>query len=614
MPQEDFEVIFVDDGSPDDTWDRLKRVRATHGNVRIERIENSGWPSRPRNVALELARGEYVVFMDHDDELPPHALEAAYELGHRNGADAVNGKESLTRFPGWALGIYTENIDNAIGRIAPIPLMPLNPHKMYRRQFLLDHGIRFPEGRRHIWEDIFFNVEVYAHARVISVLSDTAFYHWVTTGENNSASYGADHAEHWGFLDRLLAFIDEQLADERHREARTALLLQQYQRRALSFFFSHVNAKSPDDVDLAAEHLRGYFERYITPEMEQQLPADDAARSYLLRAGKFALARELAAFDRGVVGTTTADSVSWADGRLQVSGTASWAARSEPAPRLRGVDGRVHRDFPSELRDALPVDLIDVSDALALADAQFGVRDEREMSVWLLPTERTMTQAVDEAGMVSVAFHQQLHLDIDDAIFGRALENPVWTFNSRNALLNHLNQRPVLYDGAPAIALVNGRPAIAYAGDDRRLRLDLAERERSVVEEAAGDLAAASTLDGSTVRIALPLSDVQVVGSTRIVGRVNATTLPGRLARAVDRMRIGRAVRRRLRRVVGTRSGAAALIGDGAGARLEFEFERPRPGTYGLEFVFTGRSARAPFVLVVHRAGVELRRPEPSPE
>lgn len=245
MPQEDFEVIFVDDGSPDDTWDRLKRIRATHGNVRIERIENSGWPSRPRNVALELARGEYVVFMDHDDELPPHALEAAYELGHRNGADAVNGKESLTRFPGWALGIYTENIDNAIGRIAPIPLMPLNPHKMYRRQFLLDHGIRFPEGRRHIWEDIFFNVEVYAHARVISVLSDTAFYHWVTTGENNSASYGADHAEHWGFLDRLLAFIDEQLADERHREARTALLLQQYQRRALSFFFSHVNAKSP---------------------------------------------------------------------------------------------------------------------------------------------------------------------------------------------------------------------------------------------------------------------------------------------------------------------------------------------------------------------------------
>ena len=74
MPAEDFEVIFVDDGSPDDTWQQLENIRDTHSNVRIERIEHSGWPSKPRNVGLELSQGEYVLFMDHDDELYPRAL------------------------------------------------------------------------------------------------------------------------------------------------------------------------------------------------------------------------------------------------------------------------------------------------------------------------------------------------------------------------------------------------------------------------------------------------------------------------------------------------------------------------------------------------------------
>ena len=87
MPAEDFEVIFVDDGSPDDTWQRLETIRDSHSNVRIERIEHSGWPSKPRNVGLELSRGEYVLFMDHDDELYPRALEAGYAMAARNHAD-----------------------------------------------------------------------------------------------------------------------------------------------------------------------------------------------------------------------------------------------------------------------------------------------------------------------------------------------------------------------------------------------------------------------------------------------------------------------------------------------------------------------------------------------
>jgi hypothetical protein len=47
----------------------------------------------------------------------------------------------------------------------------LTPHKLYRREFLLDHGIWFPEGRRRI-EDHLFNARVYLAGAAVSALAD----------------------------------------------------------------------------------------------------------------------------------------------------------------------------------------------------------------------------------------------------------------------------------------------------------------------------------------------------------------------------------------------------------------------------------------------------------
>ena len=49
LPQSEFETIIVDDGSPDDTFEQLQALAATRPNLTVTRIENSGWPSRPRN-------------------------------------------------------------------------------------------------------------------------------------------------------------------------------------------------------------------------------------------------------------------------------------------------------------------------------------------------------------------------------------------------------------------------------------------------------------------------------------------------------------------------------------------------------------------------------------
>src|SRR5215208_7628052 len=69
-----FEIIVVDDGSPDDT----SEVAARYPEVRLVRQENQG-VSGARNSGFARSEGEYVVFLDADDRLLPEALEAHLE-------------------------------------------------------------------------------------------------------------------------------------------------------------------------------------------------------------------------------------------------------------------------------------------------------------------------------------------------------------------------------------------------------------------------------------------------------------------------------------------------------------------------------------------------------
>src|SRR4051812_11414846 len=69
------ESIVIDDGSTDDT----SRVASSFGATFVKRQPNQGL-SRARNAGLELARGEFIVFLDADDELLPEAV--------RDGVDA----------------------------------------------------------------------------------------------------------------------------------------------------------------------------------------------------------------------------------------------------------------------------------------------------------------------------------------------------------------------------------------------------------------------------------------------------------------------------------------------------------------------------------------------
>ena len=174
MPAGELELIFVDDGSTDGTAQRLDALAAAHAHVRVEHIPNSGWPGRPRNLGMEMARGEFVYFVDNDDWLERDAVERLHAAAVEDAADIVIGKVvgHGKRVP---RELFRESVRGSA--FTPKLLALLTPHKLFRRAMLEANGIRFPEGRVRL-EDHLFVVHAYFHARAISVLADRPYYHW----------------------------------------------------------------------------------------------------------------------------------------------------------------------------------------------------------------------------------------------------------------------------------------------------------------------------------------------------------------------------------------------------------------------------------------------------
>jgi CDP-glycerol glycerophosphotransferase len=175
------EIIVVDDASGDGSADVAERIAADDPRMTVVRLpENSGGCSRPRNVGLEHARAPYVMFLDSDDFFERHACKNMLLTAERTGADVVSGQ--VTRLhvtkgkqTGWIKRLYKKRaVYRGVRENPELFLDPLSTNKLYRRDFLDRHGIRFPEGIHY--EDSLFSTMVYCQAEVIAVVPNVVYF------------------------------------------------------------------------------------------------------------------------------------------------------------------------------------------------------------------------------------------------------------------------------------------------------------------------------------------------------------------------------------------------------------------------------------------------------
>ena len=97
-----FEVVLVDDGSPDDTWERIKGEVRALPNLRAMRLSRNFGKELALCAGLERARGDAMVVMDGDGQHPPSLVPIMVEKWRTSGADIVQavkvkrGRESAT--------------------------------------------------------------------------------------------------------------------------------------------------------------------------------------------------------------------------------------------------------------------------------------------------------------------------------------------------------------------------------------------------------------------------------------------------------------------------------------------------------------------------------------
>ena len=84
----DFEVICLNDGSPDNSWQILEKYAKKDKRIKIINKDNTG-VSDTRNIGLQQAKGKYILFMDSDDCIHPQTLEITYFLATKHDADLV---------------------------------------------------------------------------------------------------------------------------------------------------------------------------------------------------------------------------------------------------------------------------------------------------------------------------------------------------------------------------------------------------------------------------------------------------------------------------------------------------------------------------------------------
>jgi glycosyltransferase involved in cell wall biosynthesis len=368
LPHDQYELIFVDDGSTDGTGRRLDELAAMHPNVRVEHIPNSGWPGKPRNVGLDLARGEFVYFVDNDDRIARDALERLYRTALQEDADIVIGK-----VVGVGRGVPRELFArnrSGVGLDWPPLLRLLTPHKLFRRGFIERHGIRFPDEPRRL-EDHYFVVHAYFHEPRISVLADGPVYYWVHRGETGNASSTFEAGKYFEDMRGVLDIVDEHLPPGPERER---LLMHWYRGKMLGRVGGPSFPKRDYDFrgELLGEVRKVANERY-GPWVDAYLPLNLRVRSHVMLDGDRDEVERLAAFEEDVRARVWLHELKphLGDLRLRFTGalrTTAGGLRFEP----RGE--RIYWAPPDSLDLQVDDEVLDVTGEIGAASAEVFLR------------------------------------------------------------------------------------------------------------------------------------------------------------------------------------------------------------------------------------------------
>lgn len=212
------EVIFIDDASTDGSPQIIQDYSDKYDNVKSFYLKNnSGAGGKPRNIGLSHATKDYIMFLDSDDYLLDNACEILYNEIKTENIDVVSGGytwDGSNSFEDLWMSILTDPHDSYDMRFKttkkiltedfPLLIDSIDDYesiigdfgfvtKIYRKSFLENHSINFPE--RVIAEDSVFLLNVLLNANGIKYIDEIVYCYTHERTSNSDLSMSFIHSK-----------------------------------------------------------------------------------------------------------------------------------------------------------------------------------------------------------------------------------------------------------------------------------------------------------------------------------------------------------------------------------------------------------------------------------
>lgn len=208
---EDWEAVFVDDGSSDSSLETLRRVCSSDSRLSVISVPHGG-VSSARNTGLDAASGERIIFWDNDDLIDGSLLCLAEEEMHDedvfifnfenitgNHAQLARERESFRyRLSEGSLEDFLlEHYSSVAGSVW---------NRVFRKDIVDTFGLRFTDERLVGNEDILFNLKYLMHCRSIAYSGRVGYHYFLRADSLSHRTFrDTDHLQR--FLDCALEFI-----------------------------------------------------------------------------------------------------------------------------------------------------------------------------------------------------------------------------------------------------------------------------------------------------------------------------------------------------------------------------------------------------------------------
>ena len=184
----DFELILVDDGSPDNCGAICDEYSEQDYRIRVIHQKNGG-VSRARNAGLRMARGEYITFCDSDDFLQPDWLEGLFACCRNQACDMVSAGYTVCTETGKEVKfakhkeeehIFTkeqEMVDFVIRRVLMGSIGWEVCTKLFKREIITTNNLQFCESCENFAEDMAFVIEYLLYCETLFICDSVGYYY-----------------------------------------------------------------------------------------------------------------------------------------------------------------------------------------------------------------------------------------------------------------------------------------------------------------------------------------------------------------------------------------------------------------------------------------------------